>query len=196
VLLHNLGPEYDGFVSSTLQQVTDNKEPNLEMICSRLLDEACHRIAESGKEIALLSSQSKNSGGAQKRYCNFCKKPGHSEDRCWKQHPDQQPAWIKKRNESASSYLTEETLMALENTGCQSDVWLLDSDASSHMCNNCQLYKTYTKVSRKNLVGTAKKNSTRMDTIGVGSLELTFQKPDSTTYTRVINQVWHISELV
>ena len=82
-LLGNVGTEYEGFVSSILAVLPLNKEPDVEDLCYKLLDESRRRSESSRGDNALLASnesaqftrQSSSTGRGFKPKCSHCGKP-------------------------------------------------------------------------------------------------------------------------
>ena len=106
-VLNNLTPEYESFVSNTIQNIRLNEASmNIESIFSSLLDES-RRLANMEDNQVLLansklgrkpivakpttSNTSSNNHQVGKLLCGYCQKPGHLEANCWQKNPSKKP---------------------------------------------------------------------------------------------------------
>ena len=162
-LLNGLPEEYNALISALDAIDEDETKLNFEVIKSRVIQEE-QRIrmpttSAQGKyeTAALLTTRpvnSSRSGGHQRRssyYCNFRKRPGHTESRCWAKFPHLDPS----RNNPSSSKPAlianqpdEDPAVCLmakyENSSGSrnSDKWFVDSGCSNHMTFNKSMFSS------------------------------------------------------
>ena len=86
--------------------------------------------------------------------CYVCDKPGHHAKDCYKQKDkEQKPGKGKKKVTQANVAETDNRmhLMAMVSevnlVGSNPKEWWVDTGATSHICSNRWMFKTYTKVS-------------------------------------------------
>ena len=107
--LNNLNDDYDSFITSITQSLRSNEDAfTLENLFSNILDESRRY---NTKEMALYSRFSKNNSSKatnkhkskgpkrlnkrtprdSSKYCSYCKKEGHIEEKCYNKHPNLRP---------------------------------------------------------------------------------------------------------
>lgn len=148
-LLASLPDSYDMLVTA-LEAQSENV-PRWELVTERLLHEelklkekGLSRTDSDGRR-ALLTTQKK----PKKQFtCHYCKKPGHFKRDCTKFLATQQGSCKKEQKEAAKvsvqraiSGSDDEALVATRAlTTCSKESWIVDSGATSHMCNNENLF--------------------------------------------------------
>lgn len=138
ILLAGLTENYRPFIMGIEASNTALKS---DSIISKLLDTPHANDVKSEALFSKSKSNTKNFDKFKKTKCAYCKKKGHSIDECRK----------KKYNENAPStsntakaafvahFEAQENAFAASNNMAKSDVWYIDSGASSHMTPHAQL---------------------------------------------------------
>ena len=72
-------------------------------------------------------------GGGSNKQCSFCHAKGHTDDKCWKKHPEKAPEWIRDKIKKAGNETggVEVVVASVE------DVENHDSDFQRALCWNC-----------------------------------------------------------
>jgi hypothetical protein len=96
LLLNNLSQEYDYVVAIITQTIRSTSVLNIDNIFSQLLDESKrlgnntsrkpNNTTKESNDIEMTLATS-NSNKGNKTKCSYCKKPYHTEDKCWIKHP-------------------------------------------------------------------------------------------------------------
>ncbi|KAJ9537531.1 hypothetical protein OSB04_030264 [Centaurea solstitialis] len=98
-------------------------------------------------------SRSKSRGNTRK-FCNFCKRKGHTIDECFKLQAKNK-AKNKTTGTSGEADVVEhgefgfcngEVMMVSERIMNTSEEWILDTGCTFHMCPHCSWFHTYEKV--------------------------------------------------
>ena len=165
-LLNGLPEEYNALISALDAIDEDETKLKFEFIKSRIMQEE-QRIsmrAKSAQEksdaAALVMNQSSQSKVVsnyrfQRRrpYCNFCKRPGHVESRCYTEFPYLAPSRQNNSNSKPAliaNQSDDEEIVCLmakyENSSepKNSDKWFVDSGCSNHMTFNKSSFLSYT----------------------------------------------------
>jgi hypothetical protein len=143
--LNNLTRDYEHTVAIITQELrSTDKEIDLNAIFSYLIDETRRLQSLEPEEMAMNSNTQQN-----QPKCGFCKKKGHSIDKCWKKNPHLQPKRANKGSNSinnpqdveATLLTQDEDQLAQEELALSTtdiidnqDIWILDSGATRHIC--------------------------------------------------------------
>ena len=211
-LLNGLAEEYNALISALDAIDEDETKLNFEFIKSRVRQEEQRirmrtKSAKAKSEtVALLTTRSvssSRSGGHQRRrsyYCNFCKRPGHTETRYWAKFPHLDPS--RNNQSSSKTALTlnqsdEDPVFCLmancenSNEPRNSDKWFVDSGCSNHMTFNKSMFSWYITAQTSSVkLG----NSNTVKVLGIGTVEI----PISVNGKRVkcmLENVLHVPEL-
>jgi hypothetical protein len=98
----------------------------------------------------------------ESKYCNYCKKQGHTDDNCWKKYPEKSSNTSKnaqKSDDEQSEILTaiepelakiSTKMTELGNITSKNDSykWILNSAASTHICCEKPLFSTLYKTDK------------------------------------------------
>ena len=156
-LLNGLPEEYNALIST--QDAIDEDETKLEFefIKSRVIQEEQRFLmrtqsAQAKSETAAYPSTRPGSSsrhvGYRRRssyYCNFCKRTGHTDSRCWAKFPHLNPSRNNMQNSNPaliSNQSDEDPVVCLmakyENSSQpkNSNKWFVDSGCSNHMTVN------------------------------------------------------------
>jgi hypothetical protein len=111
--------------------------------------------------------------------CTHCKRTGHLAEGCWKLHPELKPV-ANVAQESGDEYpllvaATVDDSTALSAVS-SSDVWVCDSGASSHICNDRASFVDLKAVPAGQTLRTAGKEKLPIEGKGSVRLELTSGK--------------------
>ncbi len=192
VLLHNLGQPYDGFVSSTLQNVRD-KEPDLDTVIAQLLDE--ERRRGSTETTTALYSKRRNKQATGKT-CTHCKKAGHVRNDCWSLHPNKKPQGGQGRsnqreNDNKKAKPGGSSLMATSRRLGAGTTWYVDSCASEHMCSDRAVFTSLVRGSSTILLGD---NST-LAVEGVGEVRMSWKRSNRKPFDANVTNVHFVPSL-
>lgn len=143
-------PDSFNALTTALESRNDD-DLTLELIRPKLIDEALKLKNSNSKETVMKARNFKNS-----KNCFYCDKPGHLKKNCHKFLADSKTEVTnnaKKKNHSARKVNEERkeySIMANENTTINKG-WILDSGATSHMCNDKSLFKIISTSSVKSV---------------------------------------------
>jgi hypothetical protein len=143
--LNNLTREYEHTVAIITQNLRTNsdKEVELNAIFSYLIDEARRLKSLEPQEMAM-STNTKNT--QKKPKCSYCKKPGHTPEKCWKKNPHLKPKKAKNsekpQEQPEQALITQEKGQLAKNEEFallttdvyDQNTWILDSGTSKHIC--------------------------------------------------------------
>lgn len=89
---------------ATLRETLNNQKLTYQQVMERFRTEILQLERDMDREEAMVSKSGKGTPRRAKgKYCNFCKKPGHVEDTCFKKDPKKKAAYDKKRAAGAST---------------------------------------------------------------------------------------------
>jgi hypothetical protein len=156
--LNNLTRDYEQCVAIITQSLrTSDKEIELNAIFSYLIDEARRLRSLEPQEMAMSTNQK----DTQKPKCAHCKRIGHNQEKCWEKYPNLKPKKAKNGQNKAkngqngainsttkptentqTTLFTQDEGQLVENEEYalstidlhNSDVWVLDSGATRHIC--------------------------------------------------------------
>lgn len=151
ILLSSLPPSYDSLV--TALEVRPEGELTLGTVKSKLLDESTRRKElnnsnESSNDTTVLKTMNKEI------VCYFCKKRGHLKRDCvqYKEWKERKYGKNKNNNKNGKSNKgdklntvnkTESSDFLFSLCSQNSDDWIIDSGATSHVTNNKQLFDEF-----------------------------------------------------
>ena len=158
-VVHLLASLPDSFgVLVTALEANSETVPKIELVTERLLREE-HKLKEKGETIGDDQKAFAAEGRQKRLTCHFCRKPGHIKRDCWKlaQLQAAKPGAGKKGHKpkhaankvtskqkgSAAVSGDEEALVvgyALATPGISKNLWIVDSGATCHMCNDKTLF--------------------------------------------------------
>ncbi len=231
-LLNGLPDEYRALISALDAVDSDESELQWEHVKSRVLQEEQRILMrvksaqQKAETAALLSSQ--NSGptppprpprlSCNRPYCNFCRRPGHYENKCWtkfphmnpgiKRDPQKNPALIATQSDEdpviclmakcdpPKGYKEEPELCLMAkyenaNEPKNSDKWFVDSGCSNHMTFNKSLFSSYNPGHHSPVhLG----NSNTSAVAGVGTVDINIIVDGKQVKCR-LNNVFHVPDL-
>jgi hypothetical protein len=125
------------------------------------------------------------------RFCDYCKKKGHTEPFCNKKKKDEKDKKAKGKDEETES---EMVMMVQEDQkgikSCQ-DVWIADSGASMHATNSTKGMYDVTPCEFYITIG----DGTGIKATCMGKKKLVVLQPDEKTVTITLTQVYFIPGL-
>ncbi|KAG6503226.1 hypothetical protein ZIOFF_031949 [Zingiber officinale] len=86
-----------------------------------------------------------NRQGKQRPWCDYCRKPWHTRENCWKLHG--KPAYGKRKQGSDNKLGgAHESIVPIGTLACtkSNGFWILDSGATDHMTGISQYFSSYT----------------------------------------------------
>ena len=189
-LLNGLPEEYNALISA-LDAIDENATKlKFEFIKSRVIQEEQRimmrtKSAQAKSETAALlttrpASSSRNGGHQRRRsyYCNFCRRPGHTESRCCAKYPHLNPNRNSQSNSKPALIANQSEgdpvicLMAKYENSSEprnSDKWFMDSGCSNHMTFNKSMFSSYTTTHTSSVeLG----NSNTVKVLGIGTAEI------------------------
>ena len=196
-LLAGLPESYDVLVTA-LESGTD-AVPSMETVTERLLREEQklkdREDTDDSKKL-LLARYKKQSGPFT---CHYCKKPGHFKTDCRKflqarsnenhenrRQMPQQPR--KKSHAQQDAMLISHALAATSK-----NEWIIDSGASSHMCNEQSNFKEFVQLQSTEKVALG--DGSTLDVKGEGTIDMEMILQDGTRRVCVLNNVLYVPNL-
>ena len=143
-VLSSLPEDYDNLV----QSLSSADHLNIETVTQRLL---CEESRRKDKQALVEPAALVSKAGKKKWKCTYCKKNGHTADRCWSKPENDQsddsenPVGPRESKISApSKAYTAET----NNLNKQPEVysWYIDSGASFHMCCDLRSFTSHETI--------------------------------------------------
>jgi hypothetical protein len=200
-----LPASWDQFFTSISFSTTESIE--FDVIVGALLSEETRKKTNSKIsrfEAMMVRGRPKERGQGQRDFsrsnlkgkksnlkCWFCGKSGHLKKDCWKRQKaskDEPPKEMKESNATETgSGMTDEVLSI--SIGSRHDqLWLLDSDASNHMCLHRHWFVTYQSIDDGIIyMG----NDISCKVVGIGSIQI--KMFDGTV--KILTDVRHVLEL-
>lgn len=197
-MLFSLPKQYESFVVAVGQ--LDPQMLTMKLVGNRIIAEEQRQLSLPGVASTVSNENALFTLHDSKRAsfrCTFCKKPGHTEAKCYRKHGYPEGHLKSTSNKSAakfgdvnkddrmniyysnvsSPYLTEfmhgvTDLPRSLNNGNQGASWLVDSGASTHVCGNKSDFSTYRTLDQPIWVQSMDGNT--WPAIGVGDVILTF----------------------
>ena len=185
----------------------------LEKIMVDITDEARNRtINGSTQSVSFYGNQNYQAKPNNRRYCNHCNKPGHTDEKCWVLHPKK----VKNINNSQNKdkgkntdtldfsvtaivpkgkeiNTTTSSAMSTDNTqDAQSNDWLYDTGANRHMSHDRNLFVTYKEERSQDPIKTA---GGTVYAIGKGTIQLTLLKRNGSEVNMTLLNVYHLPSL-
>ncbi len=188
VLLHGLGDTYEVFVSSTIQSMRQKQPPAPNEVISQLLDEERRR---TGTETGTALLAKKRDKTVQ---CSYCKGGGHTQNTCWRLHPDLRPKKgqkigkgkddSKKKDEGK----TKRVLVAHGKQDALPTTWYLDLGASEHVTSLEAMFSQLSRAKSSIHLG----DDSVKEIVGTGQVDFTFLLPNSQTQSVTFTGVKYV----
>ena len=163
--------------------------PKMEIVTERLLHEE-RKLKDPGPtRLKAMTAQ----GQKKKFTCHYCGKPGHFRRNCRKLAADNKKkvklgtrekekhkankAAIKKDEEDGSSSCDSDALVAFHALSVNSSGnWIVDSGATSHMCNNAKMFAKFKSLKRAQEVKLG--DGHVLEAIGEGIVQVKMKLPN------------------
>ena len=194
-LLASLPDSFDMLV--TALEANSVNVPAMENVTEWLLREE-QKLKEKGDEKAL--SATKGSSEKRQRNCHYCKKPGHFKRECKAfahaqlkksksgRHSANQAAEQEKETSSTEAMVAGHALSATTRKD-----WIVDSGATSHMCNSKELFKELNELVPPQQVAVGDGHT--VDAKGEGTVPMEMLMPNGTTNGCDLVKVLYVPEL-
>ena len=208
--LHGIEVTYPDFAAAQRSSAR-TKIPELSAVMAELEDEGRQARAVESTALSTRSKDNKKGynhklsrGGhkgssstlrpkGNKEKCEYCDSKGHSEDSCWKKHPDRAPSWWNKDGPSKSDSKnhgrkdgTTFNLAAIAGAYNHKTAshafpsrinemgarWNIDTGCSDHMCNNRSYFSSYKPVHQPTTIQGV---GGVFSAIGIGNVPLTVE---------------------
>ena len=211
-LLNGLPDQYAPLISALDALGTeDNKNQSLkfDFLKARVMQEE-QRIALRNKDAlakseasALVSQRQSHKHDGKcascktRPFCEYCKKLGHLESKCWKKFPHLNPHKKKAISAFIASHTDDDPVVCLvakyQKAGIpeESQDWFIDSGCSNHMTYNKSLFLSYTSSPESNVkLG----NGQKAHVMGIGNIDVNILVNGKSTRCRLMN-VLHVPHL-
>ena len=196
-LLAGLPESYDVLVTA-LESGTDTV-PSMETVTERLLREEQklkdREDTDDSKKL-LLARYKKQSGPFT---CHYCKKPGHFKKDCRKflqarsnenhENRKQMPHQPRKKSHAQQDAM----LISHALAATSKNEWIIDSGASSHMCNEQSNFKEFVQLQSTEKVALG--DGSTLDVKGEGTIDMEMILQDGTRRVCVLNNVLYVPNL-
>lgn len=170
ILLSGLPEDYDPLIMAI-----ENSSITLssEVVSAKLLQEKLRREdkQDSVTALAAVSKQPK---------CYSCKKPGHFKKDC--------PRWNKRKDISKRIVNTTKALLTALSVNVQSELWYVDSGATSHMCRDRHIMKDFVEESSLQVIVA---NGDKLSTMGRGTVQVKLRNG----VIKTISDVYYVPNL-
>ncbi|KAL1582041.1 hypothetical protein WHR41_09299 [Cladosporium halotolerans] len=174
VLLANLGPAFETYVT-TKRQAARTKDPELDEVIAELIDESrVHQEMES-TVMALRAPGGKNKEPFKGK-CYRCGKTGHMQRFCKAEKPG---STVTNGGPGA--------FCAMAIGQARKDNWYIDTGCTDHICNSRRVFTAYEPTCKR--LQTA---SGFIETEGIGQVELDTLLPDGRRGKIVLKSVLHV----
>ena len=180
IFINNVSSKYEAWTQSVMQQVrsksiSEESRSYLDEVIASLIDEARRTNSNSENENTALAARKP---AKSKPICRYCGKI-HKSENCWQEFPEKKPSarlttttTSDNRSQDSSSYPLQNVAFLSQMNNKQSDIWILDSGATQHMCNNKELF---VRIEPYNATITTANNS-KMFATGRGEVKLITHK--------------------
>ena len=176
ILINNVGTQYEAWSQSVMQQIRtkstlEDSPSYFDDTIASLIDEA-RRMGQSNDNMsntALIAGR----GLKPKPICKHCGKI-HKSDNCWEMFPEKRPsARFTSSNPPVSIYTQDQdspggiAFLSQSRLG-RGNLWILDSGASQHMCNDKSQFLRFEPHSKIITIA----NGTQMNATGRGDVKI------------------------
>lgn len=182
IFINNVSSQYEAWTQSVMQQVrsksiSEDSRTYLEEVIASLIDEARRTSQNGNSGDAGNTALTVRKPSKPKPICKYCGKI-HKSENCWQEFPEKKPSArlsAAKTNDNSEpqqlSYSPSNIAFYSHNVQNRCDIWILDSGASQHMCNNKTQFSNFTTFSTTITIA----NNTTMNATGRGDVELMTQ---------------------
>jgi len=209
VLLNNLEFTFNAFVTAKRQFICVTT-PTFNSLATELIDEA--RMEDNKSSVAMAFHGKSKLTASLLLQCSHCKKAGHEEFMCYTKYPHKRKeldaAWAaKKKGKSLlSDKFSGKSFNNVKSTSDKADgnatmlsfmfvigshpmsVWIVDTEASDHLCSTRESFLTYKPISRS--LKTANEHA---QIIEKDMISLRLVRPDSDIQEVILKDVMHAS---
>lgn len=184
-MLNGLPEAYDPLISAIDAIHGEDEKLKFDYVKSRIIQEEqrintrTSQAAAKTEAAALAALAPATTPRAPRPRCSFCKKKGHTEDKCWKKHPHLNPHTKNTAAIVAGSAADNEPpiLLIAKHEDYTAQVkdnpdidWIVDSGCSSHMTHDKTVFLSYAPAPELDFVVVG--NGNKAEIVGVGSVKL------------------------
>src|SRR3954466_7974382 len=205
LLLGSLPPSYDHLVTTIMygKETLELEDVRVVLINNEIMkktdttEEASGLVTKKGRGRSRSRGPKGDKESSNLGNCYYCKKPGHFKRDCLKREEALKKAG--KRSDGASTSGKSEQAGVVEEDLCEvltaqsgqgklSDVWLLDSGATYHMCPRREWFSTYQPCDGGSvLMG----NDAECNVIGTGNIRMRMFDGQ----VRILSNVRHVPDM-
>lgn len=207
-VVHLLASLPDSFKMLVTAFESLSEVPSMETVTERIRHEA--QKSSSGEQNRALAASRRN----RNLTCHFCKKVGHIKRECYgyknelkrkekeakhnKSRPKANKAVVKQRHSSSSSEdecvgLVVRHALSSTETSVKTSQWIIDSGATSHMCNDRELFVDYQSLEQP--VDVALGDEHKIQATARGTVILSVNVQNGETKLCKLHDVLYVPEL-
>ena len=192
ILINNVGSTFEAWSQSIMQQVrvktiSENSHLYLDEVIASLIDEA-RRMNHGGPVHNQNTAMTARKGGKVKPICKYCGKI-HKSDNCWLEFPEKRPtarysstSQNQQAQQNHQSQQPDNIAFLSKNKSGRCDIWIIDSGATQHMCNDQSQFIDFESFSTTITIA----NNSVMHATGRGNVELHTALGNSFTLQNVL----------
>ena len=161
LLIRSLNHQYEAFTVNVLQNEADKLDFN-DIVRRAKLEEQRQNDRKtsfnSNESVASVATSSFNRG---KQPCSYHKGRSHTDSECWVLHPELRPSTspmqqsgrnYKQKQLANSAEVHYATMASTTSTLTSATKWLIDSAATTHMCNDRTMFSNIKQVPTNTIV--------------------------------------------
>lgn len=201
LLIRSLNPQYEAFTVNVLQSEADKLDFDDIVRRAKLEEQRQNdRTASltSNESAANVASSNVKQG---KRFCSYHHREGHNDSECYNLHPELRPAnwkagrnsptWQKTKQIGNLAEVHYATMASGTGKLTPATNWLIDSAATTHMCNDRTLFSNMKSVPTNTIVFGGGQSTKANE---AGDIEA-LVKLDGTEFTTTIRNVLYVPGL-
>lgn len=201
ILLSSVHSKFNDCVR-TLEKDASQEVTLTEVVARLIAEDTRLKLQSKTTETAIaLYANSQRQKGRNVRFdrnkglkCEHCQKPGHTKDECWSLHPEKRPQRNKPYKGNNNKNTSREYGLTLtESMKPRSGHWIIDSGATSHMCNNEASFIEYRDLMSEGRTLT-NANGGKVHIAGTGTVKINVRVDKRVNILR-LHDVLHVPDL-